>query len=454
MRSDKPVNELNICHGPVLPQMLRFAVPLILSGILQLLYNAADLVVVGQFADSNAIGAVGATTSLTHLIINAFIGLSVGTNVVVARAIGAKDPQKAASLTHTAVTVSVLIGCVLGVIGFFGSQLFLTWMGTPAEILNEAALYLRIIAIGFPACMLYNFGAAVLRACGDTKRPLYFLTVSGLINVALNLLFVIVFKMRANGVALATILSQYISAVCVTLALQHVQGPCRVFWDRLKIKKRDIVSIMKVGIPAGIQSCCFSLSNVLIQSTINSFGALAVAANTAAGNIEGFVLAAMDGVTGSCLTFVGQNTGARQYRRIPRIILCSCLLCAIICAIMSGAVLLFPHQCISVYSNDPTVIHIGATRLFYTVSLYFLIGFMNTFSHTLRAMGFSFLPMLTCIAGVCGLRIVWIYGVFPSFKTLISIYISYPVSWCITLLTLIGIFHVKYRRLLKTETSA
>jgi putative MATE family efflux protein len=433
--------------------MLRFAVPLILSGILQLLYNAADLVIVGQFTDSNAIGAVGATTSLNHLIINAFIGLSVGTNVVIARAIGAKEPEKAASLTHTAITVSVLIGISLSIVGFFGSQLFLSLMGTPAEILNEAALYLRIISLGFPACMLYNFGAAVLRACGDTKRPLYFLTVSGLINVTLNLLFVIAFKMRADGVALATIISQYISAMCVVLALQNIHGPCRLFPDQLKMKKQDLVAIMKVGIPAGIQSCCFSLSNVLIQSTINSFGAVAVAANTAAGNIEGFVLAAMDGVTGSCLTFVGQNAGAKQYRRIPRIMLCSGMLCAIICVLLGGAVLLFPHQCISVYSTDSAVIDIGVTRLFYTVSLYFLVGCMNTCSNTLRAMGFSFLPMLTCIAGVCGLRILWIYGVFPFFRTLTSVYISYPMSWLVTFVTLLCIFLVKYHRLLKTERS-
>lgn len=444
--------ESDLCHGPVLPQMLRFAIPLILSGVLQLLYNAADLVVVGQFADSNAIGAVGATTSLTHLIINTFIGLSVGTNVVVARAIGAKNAEKAASLTHTAVTVSVFIGVLLGGIGFFGSKLFLTLMGTPVEILGEAASYLRIIALGFPACMLYNFGAAVLRACGDTKRPLYFLTISGLLNVVLNVIFVVLFKMRADGVALATIISQYISAVCVVLALTRIQGPCRLFFDQLKVVKQDLFAIMKVGIPAGIQSCCFSLSNVLIQSTINGFGAAAVAANTASANVEGFVLAAMDGVTGACLTFVGQNMGAKQYRRIPRIMLCSGILCVAICA-LSSIILLFPEQCIGIYSNDPAVIRMGVTRLFCIVSLYIIVGFMNTFSNSLRAMGHSFLPMLTCVAGVCGLRIIWIYGVFPFFKTLLCIYISYPISWFVTLVTLIGIFLVKYRQLCKTQTA-
>ncbi len=443
--------ELDLYRGPILPQMLRFSIPLILSGILQLLYNAADLVVVGQFADSNAIGAVGATSSLTHLIINTFIGMSVGANVVIAHAIGAKDTQKAASLTHTAVTVSVFIGIILGAIGFFGSRLFLSLRGTPAEILEEATLYLKIIALGFPGCLLYNFGAAVLRACGDTKRPLYFLTFSGLINVALNLLFVIAFHMRADGVALATIISQYISAVCVVLALAKIQGPCHLFYDKLKIIKDDLLLIMRVGIPAGIQSCCFSLSNVLIQSTINTFGAGAVAANTAAGNIEAFILAAMDGVTNAALTFVGQNAGAKQYRRIPRIMLYSGLLCTIICAVMSGTVLSFPAQFISIYSNEPLVITDGVTRLFYIISLYFLVGFMNTCSNTLRAMGHSFLPMFTCIAGVCGLRIVWIYCIFPFFPTLPTIYISYPVSWLITFLTLLVIFLVKYRRLLKTE---
>ncbi len=439
-----PVDMLN---GPITPHLLRFAVPLMLTGVLQLLYNAADLVVVGRYTGHEALAAVGATSSLINLMLNLFIGIAVGANVVISRAIGAGDASKTASATHTAMLLSGIIGLTVGVFGFWLSPLFLTWMATPAEVMAGASLYMRIIALGFPASLIYNFGAAVLRAGGDTRRPLYFLAVSGLVNVGLNLILVIVFHMGVAGVAIATITSQYFSTLLVVMALRRLHSPCRLFLHQLRLSRRDLIDIVRVGLPAGLQSACFNISNVLIQSSVNTFGALAVAGNTAAGNIEGFIYTVMDSFSQAVLTFTGQNMGAKQHRRVPKILSCGLVLTVLFSLGMGVAAILFRRPLLHLYTADETVVGFGASRMMIIALTYFLCGFMNNFSSSLRAMGHSLMPMITCIGGVCGVRILMIYTVFRIFPTLSVLYLSWPVSWVLTTLVLLLYWFKKIRLL-------
>lgn len=437
-KKDKlPSPPINMLEGPFIPQLLRFSVPLMLAGVLQLLYNAADLIVVGRFSsDPNALAAVGACTSLIHLLVNVFMGLAVGANVVIARSLGAQDNQRASSASHTALTISVMIGVGLSVITLFFTEQLLLWMGTPAEVLPGACLYLRIFACGFPVSLLYNFGAAVLRACGDTRRPMYFLMFSGLINVLLNLLFVCVFGMAANGVALATVLSQVVSALLVVFTLLHMHSPCRLFFGRLGVCAKDLLDIMRIGVPAGIQSACFGLSNVIIQSSINSFGAIAIAGSTAASNIEGIVYTCFDAVSQSCLTFGGQNMGAGKIRRIPRLAGAATVLGTALWAITTVLSLAFAGPLLSLYTSNAQAIAYGTERMWIVAGFYFICAWMGILSNTLRSMGVSVLPMITCIIGVCGVRLVWIWTIFESMRTLPVLYISYPVTWGITTLVL------------------
>ena len=443
-KSAAPVDMLS---GPILPQLMRFTVPLMLTGVLQLLYNAADLVVVGRYTGHEALAAVGATSSLTNLMINFFIGISVGANVVISRAIGAADNRKTASATHTAMLLGGIIGVVVGFFGFLLSPTFLTWMGTPAEVMASASLYLRIITLGFPAALVYNFGAAVLRAGGDTRRPLYFLTVSGLVNVGMNLFLVLVFHMGVAGVAIATITSQYLSALLVIMALRRLHTPSRLSLRRLKIRRDDFIDIVRIGLPAGLQSACFNISNVLIQSSINSFGAVAVAANTASGNIEGFIYTVMDAFAQSVLTFTGQNIGARQYRRVPKILHVGLLLTFVSALGMGVLAVLFRRPLLHLYTPDELVVDYGAARMMIIALTYFLCGFMNNFSSSLRAMGHSLMPMLTCIGGVCGVRILIIYTWFKLAPSLTVLYLSWPISWIVTTLILLVYWIQKSRQL-------
>ncbi len=455
-RGKLPRAPLDMCNGPVIPQMLRFAVPLMLTGVLQLLYNAADLIVVGRFSsDPNALASVGACSTLINLLVNVFMGLAVGANVVIARAIGAHDEKRASSAAHTALTISVIIGVLLGSCTVLFAEQFLLWMGTPAEILSGAILYLRIFACGFPISLLYNFGAAILRACGDTRRPMYFLMLSGLVNVLFNLLFVLVFGMAAEGVALATVISQIISALLVVFALIHMQGPCKLFFKHLGVCVKDLLDILKIGIPAGIQSACFGLSNVLIQSSINSFGPIAIAGNTAAGNIEGFVYTCFNAISQSCLTFVGQNMGAGKPRRIPRIMGGAAVLSTVFSVAMTVICLSLAQPLLSLYTDNPDAIQHGVERMWHICSIYFLCAYMEILSNTLRAMGVSIMPMVTCIIGVCGLRIVWIYTVFEKIHTPPVLYYSYPITWVITAIVLaIAFIFIYHKRVRSHSTEA
>ena len=421
-----------MCNGPLLGKILLFSVPLMLSGILQLLFNAADIVVVGQFAGNEALAAVGSTGSLNNLIVNVFMGLSIGTSIMVARYYGAQDWKSIREIVHTSMLVSFICGVALIFIGIFLAAPLLELMGTPPECLDQAVLYMRIIFIGMPAQMVYNFGAAILRAVGDTRRPLLFLLAAGIVNVLLNLFFVIVFHMDTAGVALATIISQSISAVLVVLCLMRSHTPYRLRFRRLRVRKAQLLQIIRVGLPTGIQGAVFSVSNVLIQSSINSFGSLAVGGNTAASNIEGFVYTSMNSLYQASLSFTSQNVGAGKLQRVVPILL-RCLGVVLTVGVgLSGLALLFNHQLLGIYSSDQEVIRYGLGRLEVVCATYFLCGMMDVVCGSVRGLGSSVVPTIVSLTGACGLRILWIYTIFAENRTLFFLYLSYPITWVIT----------------------
>lgn len=439
--------EMDLCTGALLPKILLFSLPVMLTGILQLLYNAADIVVVGRYVGSTALAAVGSTGSLINLIINLFMGLSVGASVIVAQRFGAGDQTGVGDTVHTSMTVAGISGVAVGIFGVLMAKPLLRLMGTPDDVLDQAALYLRIYFAGVPGFMVYNFGAAVLRAVGDTRRPLYFLTISGLVNVGLNLLFVIVFHMGVAGVAWATIISQYLSAVLVLFCMIRSDGATHLDLRRLRIVKRDLLAIARVGLPAGLQGSLFSISNVLIQSGVNSFGSVTMAGNAAAANIEGFVYTSMNAVYQAAVTFTSQNVGARQYDRVRRIT----ALCAVIVSVVGLATgwlaYAFAPQLLRLYSSDPQVIPMGVLRMKTICTTYFLCGLMDMLVGVMRGMGYSILPMIVSLAGACGLRIVWIYTLFAWNHSLEVLYLSYPVSWAVTALIHFICYLVAYRRM-------
>ena len=445
--------EIDMCNGPLLWKILLFSVPLMLSGILQLLFNAADIVVVGQFAGNEAMAAVGSTGSLNNLIVNVFMGLSIGTSIMVARYYGAQNWKGVHDVVHTSILVSVISGIFLIFLGELLARPLLELMGTPDNVLDQAVLYMRIIFAGMPALMLYDFGAAVLRAVGDTKRPLIFLLIAGVINAALNLFFVLVFHMGVDGVALATIISQYISAVLVVICLMRSDGYYRLVLRELRISKEKLFQIIRVGLPAGIQGAVFSISNVLIQSSVNSFGYIAVAGNTAASNLEGFVYTSMNALYQASLSFTSQNVGARKIHRIvPVLLRCQAVVVAV-GAGMGILVVAFGNTLLSIYSSDPAVIAYGLQRLQVICLTYFLCGMMDVACGSIRGMGYSMVPTVVSLAGACGLRILWIFTVFLFRRTLFVLYLSYPVSWMVTIAAHLICFLVFFRRLKKGTSS-
>lgn len=424
--------EIDMCNGPLLGKLLLFAIPLMLSGILQLLFNAADIIVVGRFTGAEALAAVGATSTLITLFVNVFMGLSIGTNVLTAQYYGAGDKKNVQETVHTSILLSFLCGLLMLVLGVLLARTLLSLMATPANVLDQSALYMRIYFLGMPAFMVYNFGAAILRAMGDTRRPLYFLLTAGIINVALNLFFVIVLEMGVAGVALATAVSQTISAVLVLRCLIREEGMCRLELRSLKMYRRKVWRIFQIGLPAGLQGGIFSISNVMIQSSVNSFGAIAVAGNTASANLEGFVYTSMNSVYQTALSFTSQNMGAGNHKRIGKIlILCLCIVC-VIGAVMGNGAYLFGRQLLGIYSSNEEVISYGLMRMQVICTCYFICGIMDVTVGSLRGMGYSFMPMLVSLLGACGLRIVWIFTLFSWQRSLFSLYISYPVSWIIT----------------------
>lgn len=425
--------EMDMCSGPLLKKLLIFAVPLMLSGILQLLFNAADIVVVGKFAGSHALAAVGSTGALINLFVNVFIGFSIGTNVLVAQYFGARDEKNIQDTVHTSMAIGIIGGFFLIAAGVVFAPIMLEWMATPEEVLGQAALYTRIYFIGMPAMLVYNFGAAVLRAIGDTKRPLYYLLGAGVINVILNLFLVIVCHLGVAGVAIATVVSQVVSAALIVRCLMKSDGMYHLDLKKIRIHKEKMVRIVQIGLPAGLQGAIFSISNILIQSSINSFGAIAMAGNTAAGNIEGFVYTSMNAIYQTALSFVSQNVGAGQQKRIPKIALSCMGIVFVVGAVFGNAAYRLGTELLSIYSSDPEVIAYGVDRLKVVCQIYFLCGMMDVAVGILRGMGYSIMPMLVSLAGACGLRVIWIFTVFVWKHSLFVLYLSYPITWTITL---------------------
>lgn len=425
---------MDMTSGALLPKILIFSGPLILTGILQLLYNAADVVVVGRFAGATSLAAVGSTGSLINLIINVFMGLSVGTSVMVARYYGAGDVRMVQDTVHTSILVALLSGIVVGIFGFVMAKPILRLMDSPDDVIDLAALYVRIYFVGMPFNLLYNFGAGILRAVGDTKRPLYYLTISGAANVILNLILVIVFHMGVAGVAIATVVSQAISMVLVLLCLIRTQGIIHLDLKKLRIRKAPLLGIMQVGLPAGLQGSLFSISNVLIQSSVNSFLSTAMAGNAAASNLEGFVYTAMNSIYQADLTFASQNYGAGKNDRVKNV-LWNCLGTVVVIGLGLGLLFMaFDRTLLSVYNQDPAVIDFGVLRMHIILPTYFLCGMMDVMVGQLRGIGYSIMPMIVSLTGACLFRIVWIMTIFsmPQFHTLQMLYISYPVSWGLT----------------------
>lgn len=431
--------EMDMCSGSVFQKMLLFALPLMCSSILQLLFNAADIVVVGKFAGDNSLAAVGSNTSLINLLTNLFIGLSIGTNVLIARYYGGRKEKDLKATVHTSMLLSVYSGLVLTVIGLAGAREILELMRTPTEILGLASLYLRIYFLGMTSTMIYNFGSAILRAVGDTRRPLYYLLLAGVINVILNLIFVILFHMDVAGVALATAISQTISAVLVVRCLRREKGSIHLELKELAIEKDKFIRILQIGLPAGFQGVVFSLSNVVIQSSVNTFGATIVAGNSAAQNIEGFVYVAMNSFYQATLSFTGQNYGAGNMKRIYRILLAGQIYVIMTGLLLGNLAVFFGRPLLGIYSPSSPVIEAGLVRLGIICAPYALCGMMDVMVGALRGLGYSVMPMIVSLIGACGLRLLWIATVFriPKYHTIRVIYFSYPITWIIT-----GVIHV------------
>ena len=437
---------MDMTQGRLLTQVLVFALPIMLSGILQLLFNAADTIVVGRFAGNEALAAVGSVGSLNNMIISLFIGLSVGANVLVARYTGSRNDRAVSDTVHTSVLLSLVGGVLLMIIGVALARPLLELMGSPEDVIDLAVLYVRIIFLGMPVQMLYNFCAAILRAVGDTQRPLYYLTIAGVVNVLLNLVFVILFHLSVAGVALATIISQTISALLVTRALLNMEGPTRLFLNRLRIHPGKLREIIRIGLPAGIQSSVFSLSNVVIQSSVNSFGSVVIAGNAASSNVGNFVYQAMNTFQQAITCFAGQNIGARKPRRIV-----SAMKVCMFWAVSFGLVLgmlscVFGTQLLSLFSADPAVIAAGMERQIIVCAPYFLCGMMDVMTGALRGIGYSLLPMIVSILGACAFRLFWVFTVFAAYPTLPCLMLSYPVSWLLTFFVLLVIFLVLWNR--------
>lgn len=428
MNSKKVVNML---EGPLLGPIFLFAMPLFITSVLQLAFNAVDIIVVGKFTGHHALAAVGATGPVINLLVTMFMGISIGASVIMGQNVGARDFKNAQDTLHTAIGISILGGILVLFAGIFTAMPLLRLMQTPPEVIELAGEYLKIYYIGMPGFMVYNFGAALLRAIGDSRRPMYFLTISGIFNVICNLIFVIVFKMGVAGVAIATTISQYIAAALIVASLIKADGYMKLSFDKIRISKDKALGMMKIGLPAGFQGALFSISNILIQSGINSFGSVVMAGNTAAGNLEGFVYMGMNAVYQTSLSFTSQNMGAKQYDRVKKIFW-TCVRVVIVVGLVLGVgAWIFGDKLLRLYTDEPEVIKYGVERLGVVSATYFLCGIMDTMVGGLRGMGYSITPMIISLTAVCILRMIWIATIFQSIHTPVILYLSYPVSWTV-----------------------
>lgn len=426
--------EIDMCNGTLMDKLISFSLPLMLSGILQLLFNAVDIIVVGRFTGSQALAAVGSTTALINIFTNLFIGISLGANVLAARFYASGKEKEMSETVHTSITLALISGLVMALAGVLLARFALNLMGTPNDVIDQSVLYMRIYFLGMPFFMLYNYGAAILRAVGNTKRPLFFLVISGMTNAVLNLVLVIVFHMGVAGVAIGTIVSQLISSILVLRCLYTSNTSYRLYFSKLGIKTQYLKQIFQVGIPAGIQSTVINLSNALLQSSVNSFGSVAMAGYTAANNIFGFLYMSVNAVTQSCMSFTSQNYGVKKLKRMDRVLLDCMILSVGVTLTLGCGAYFFGPELLKIYTSDADVIRCGVEVLAFTTVPYFCCGIMDLLPGALRGMGYSGVPMILSIIGTVGTRIVWIFGLFPAHRSLSFLFISYPVSWILTIL--------------------
>ncbi len=425
--------EIDMCNGTIMDKLISFALPLMISGMLQLMFNAVDIIVVGRFTGSQALAAVGSTTALICTFTNLFIGVSLGANVLAARFYASGKTKEMSETVHTAILLALISGIAMSIIGILCARESLVLIATPDDIIGQAALYLRIYFSGMPFFMLYNYGAAILRAVGDTKRPLMYLIAAGTANAVLDLILVIIFKMGVAGVAIGTITSQFISCVLVIRCLCKTDAIYKLYISKLRIKKYYLIQILKVGLPAGIQSTVINFSNVLLQSSVNSFGEIAMAGYTAANNILGFLYVSVNSVTQACMSFTSQNYGVRKFKRMDKVLANCAILSIIVSVVIGGGSYLLGHQILGIYTKQEDVIQCGMEILSISTIPYFLCGLMDMIPGSMRGVGYSAVPMLLSIIGTVGTRLVWIYGVFPEHRSLYVLFMSYPVSWGLTI---------------------
>lgn len=443
--------EIDMCHGPLLKKMILFALPLMATGVLQILFNAVDIIVVGRFTGSSAMAAVGATTSLVNIFVSFFIGLSLGGNVLAGQSFASGNAQKLHDTVHTAICFALLAGILMIFVGSVFARPILSLMGTPPEIIDQSVLYLRIYFLAMPFLMLYNFGGAILRAIGDTRRPLIYLTIAGICNIILNLILVIIFHLGVVGVAVGTYASLLISSLLITITLMKSEGAYRLLLKDLRMHPAIFLELLKIGLPAGFQSSLINVSNALIQSGVNSFGTITVAANTAANNIFGFMYLAINAVSQTGLSFSSQNTGARNFKRVDQV-LHRCILIQIILGTGIGTfVFLMRPLLFGIYSSDPQVIAEGSIILSISALTYGLCALMDMIPCVVRGMGYSLPPMLISVAGVVGMRFVWILGYFPHHHTLWDLYLSYPLSWIITVVCHMMCYAIARKKVARSE---
>lgn len=436
----------NFTEGPILKQLLFYALPLIATNVLQLLFNAADVAVVGIYAGKDPVAAVGATGALINLIVGLFVGLSVGANVLIARFVGENNEESAKRIVGVSVLFSLVAGVFLAIVGFAGAKTFLRWMGCDKAVIGMATTYLRIYFLGMPIMLLYNFSASILRAVGDAMRPFVFLVIGGVVNVGLNFLFVAVFHKDVEGVAIATVASQAVSAICCFIVLRKEKGYAKFEWKYCKIYKREFQEMLRIGLPAGIQGCAFAVSNVLVQSSINSFGKTVMAANTVAAQIDGFIYQAMNGVSLATLAYVSQNYGAGKIDRVKKTVNVSMAVITVVGVLTGLFAILFSDPLCGIITSDKEVIRLAGTRIFIIGVSYFIIGIMEVLNNATRGMGRSTLAMLVNLSGNCLFRIVWILTIFRWVRTLTCLYLIYPVSWVVTCVAALFAYRFTYRK--------
>ena len=426
--------EIDMCNGPLMGKLISFSIPLVLSSNLQLLFNAVDIIIVGKFSGSTSLAAVGSTTALINLLINLVMGVSTGASVLVGHFYANKDKKSMETTVHTSIAFALAGGIVMGLLGILLSGWALTAMDTPSDIFSEALLYIRVYFTGLPFFMLYTYGAAILRAVGDTKRPLLFLVIAGIINAVLNMILVIFFHMGVLGVAIATVFSQFISCVLVIRCLRKTQGNYRLDYKKLKINPVILKKLFKIGLPAGLQGVVITFSNVLLQSSVNSFGGVAMAGYTAANNVFGFLYATVNSFAQTCMSFMSQNFGAKKLRRMDKVVRDCIILSVSVTIVLGGAVFIFGEPILGIYTNSPEVIKYGMEVFLYTTASYFICGLMDLFPGAMRGMGYSTVPMILSVIGTVGIRVFWIFCIFPFHHSLDVLFISYPLSWTVTVI--------------------